>query len=76
MMNTQISKENWPALKMEIQKTWEDISADELELTHGSIKSIYGLVAQKCGLHEEEVKFRLTSLLKKYDSPLKRKFNR
>lgn len=66
MMNTQISKEKWPLLKAELQKTWEDISSEELDMTHGSIKSIYGLVQQKCGLHEEEVKGVLTSLLKKY----------
>lgn len=70
MMNVQIPKEKWNSLKADIQRTWEEISMEEIERTHGSVKSIYGLVSQKCGLHQEEVKSQLVSLLKKYDRPL------
>lgn len=69
MMNTQIPKEKWNSLKVELLKTWDDISLEEIERTRGSIKSIYGLVQAKCGLHEEEVKDQLVYLLKKYDRP-------
>ena len=69
MMNTQIPKEKWNSLKVELLKTWDDLSLEEIERTRGSIKSIYGLVQAKCGLHEEEVKDQLVSLLKKYDRP-------
>lgn len=69
MMNKQIPKEKWNSLKVDLQKIWDDISLEEIERTRGSIKSIYGLVQAKCGLHEEEVKDQLVSLLKKYDRP-------
>lgn len=68
MMNTQISKENWKTVKTEILRAWDEISAEDIERTHRSIKSIYGLIQQKCALHEEEVKDRLTSILKKYQT--------
>ncbi len=69
MMNTHIPKENWKVLKTEILRAWEDeISAEDIERTHRSIKSIYGLIQQKCSLHEEEVKDKLTSILKKYQT--------
>ncbi len=66
MMNTQIAKDKWPLLRAELHNVWHDLSFDDLDRTHGSIKSIYGLVQAKCGLHEEEIKDRLVSLMKKY----------
>lgn len=73
MMNMQIPKEKWKLLQVELANAWEELSADEIAMTHGSVKSIYGLVQQKCGLHQEEVKDKLTALLKKYDSPSPKK---
>lgn len=69
MMNKQISKENWKSLKAELRAAWDELSAEEIESTRGSIKAIFGLVQQKCDLHEEEVKSKLTALLKKYEHP-------
>ncbi|UXR65519.1 hypothetical protein EZJ49_04530 [Bdellovibrio bacteriovorus] len=69
MMNKQISKENWKSLKAEIQAAWEDISPEDIESTRGSVKAIFGLIQQKCELHQEEVKAKLTELLKKYEHP-------
>ncbi len=69
MMNTQIPKDKWNSLKVELHRTWDEISLEDIERTHGSVKSIYGLVSQKCGLHQEEVKSQLVSLLNKYDRP-------
>ena len=69
MMNKQISKENWKSLKPELRAAWNELTAEEIESTRGSIKAIYGLVQQKCELHEVEVKEKLTSLLKKYEHP-------
>ncbi len=71
MMNMQIPKDKWKDLKVEILNTWDELTADDIEETHGSVKSIYGLVAQKCELHQEEVKAQLVSLLKKYEAPAK-----
>lgn len=71
MMNMQIPKDKWKDLKLEILNTWEELTADDIEKTRGSVKSIYGLVSQKCELHQEEVKSQLVSLLKKYESPAK-----
>ncbi|AFX99959.1 hypothetical protein [Bdellovibrio bacteriovorus] len=69
MMNKQISKENWKSLKAELRAAWDELSMEEIESTHGSIKAIFGLVQQKCELHEEEVKSKLMTLLKKYEYP-------
>ena len=69
MMNTQISKEQWKVLKQELELAWDEISAEEIERTHGSVSSIYGLVQAKCGLHQDEVKSKLENLLAKYDQP-------
>lgn len=66
MKDIQVTKENWQKLKGELQKEWNFISAAELEQTRGSFKSIFGLVQSKCDLHEEEVKAKLVSILKKY----------
>lgn len=68
MMNMQISKAKWNMMKVDLERAWDEISAEEIEMTHGSVKSIYGLVQAKCGLHEEEVKDKLTSILRKYDA--------
>ena len=65
-MNTQIAKDKWPLLRAELHNAWRDLSFDDLDRTNGSIKSIYGIVHAKCGLHEEEIKDRLVSLMKKY----------
>ena len=67
MMNMQIPKAKWNKMKIDLENAWEEISAEEIEMTHGSVKSIYGLVQTKCGLHEAEVKDKLTSILRKYD---------
>ena len=69
MMNTQIPQEQWKVLKHELELAWDEISAEEIERTHGSVKSIYGLVHKNCGLHQEEVKAKLENLLAKYDRP-------
>lgn len=69
MMDVQVSKEQWKNLKVELNQAWDELSAEDIERTHGSFKSIFGLVSQKCDLHEEEVKAKLTSLLKKYRQP-------
>ena len=68
MMNMQIPKAKWNMMKVDLEHAWEEISAEEIEMTHGSVKSIYGLVQTKCGLHQEEVKDKLTSILRKYDA--------
>ena len=66
MKDIQLNKETWQKLKSELQKEWNFISAAELEQTRGSFKSIFGLVQTKCDLHDEEVKAKLPSILKKY----------
>lgn len=74
MMNMQIPKAKWNKMKVELEHAWEEISAEEIEMTHGSVKSIYGLVQAKCGLAEFEVKDKLVAILRKYeDDPIPKK---
>jgi hypothetical protein len=67
MMNVQIPKAKWNKMKIDLENAWDEISAEEVERTHGSVKSIYGLVQTKCGLAEFEVKDKLMAILRKYD---------
>ncbi len=66
MMDAQISRDQWRELKEELFQQWEELTEEDIERTHGSIQSIYGLVSQKCDLHEDDVKRKLTHLLDKY----------
>ena len=67
MMDMQIPKAKWNKMKVDLEHAWDEISAEEIEMTHGSVKSIYGLVQTKCGLAEFEVKDKLLSILNKYE---------
>jgi uncharacterized protein YjbJ (UPF0337 family) len=48
-INEDIIKGKWLEIKGEIQKTWGQLTSDEVEKTKGDIKSIAGLVQQKYG---------------------------
>ena len=65
-MNEQTIKGKWNEIKGEIQKTWGDITGDELESTKGNLKSIGGILQQKYGYKKDEVRSRLDSIAAKF----------
>ncbi len=69
-MNEQILKGKWNEIKGEIQKSWGDITGDELESTKGNLKAIGGILQQKYGHKKEEVRSRLDSIAAKFDQKL------
>lgn len=69
-MNEQILKGKWKEIKGEIQKSWGDITGDELESTKGNLKAIGGILQQKYGHKQEEVRSRLDSIAAKFGQKL------
>ena len=58
MANENIPSQQWSQLKGEIQKTWGSLTGDELDGTHGNVKSIMGLLQKKLGYAQEEARRR------------------
>jgi uncharacterized protein YjbJ (UPF0337 family) len=56
IINEDVIKGKWLEIKGEIQKTWGQLTSDEVEQTKGDMKSIAGLVRQKYG--EESGQFQ------------------
>ncbi len=67
-MNEDLAKGKWKQLKGEIQKTWGDITGDELEQTKGDLKSIAGLLQQRYGLAKEDASNKLSELSNRFAS--------
>jgi hypothetical protein len=68
MMNQKISEQNWSNVKGEIQKSFSNLSADELESTHGDASLLTDLVAQKAGLDPADAEKRLDEIIARYRS--------
>lgn len=66
MINEDLAKGKWKQLKGEIQKTWGDITGDELEQTRGDLKSIAGLIQQRYGIAKEEASQKLSELSNRF----------
>ncbi len=65
-MNQDILQGKWKEIKGEIQKTWGDMTSDELEQSKGNLTSISGLIQQKYGYKKEEVSTKLDSILARF----------
>jgi hypothetical protein len=63
MMNQKISQQNWSSVKGEIQKSFANLSAEELEETHGDANLLTDLVAEKLGLRRAEAEKRLDEIV-------------
>lgn len=63
MMNQKISQENWNNLKGDIQKSFANLSADELEQTHGDANLLTDLVSRKAGLPPEDAEKKLDDII-------------
>lgn len=62
-MNQKISQQNWSSVKGEIQKSFTNLSADELEETHGDPSLLTDLLAEKAGLRRAEAEKRLDEII-------------
>lgn len=65
-MNEQMIKGKWNEIKGEIQKTWGNLTNDDLEKTQGNLTAIGGLIQQKYGSKKEEIQTKLDSLISNF----------
>ncbi len=65
-MNSSILSGKWKEIKGEIQKTWGELTSDELDRTQGNATSLIGLVEQKFGMAKEEASKKINELLARY----------
>ncbi|XGC79548.1 hypothetical protein ACES2L_09435 [Bdellovibrio bacteriovorus] len=63
MASSNISQNDWTLVKAEIQKTWEGLSADELEQTHGDVHEIAELVHDRYGLDTDDAEKKLEDVI-------------
>lgn len=61
-MNSDLLKGKWTEIKGEIQKTWGNLTGDDLEKTKGDMTAIGGLLQQKYGMAKEEASTKLSSI--------------
>lgn len=66
-MNQEIIKGKWKEIKGEIQKSWGNITDDEVEKTKGDMKAIAGLLEQKYGMAKEEAAAKIAGLYDKFE---------
>lgn len=71
MFDKNTTEGKWKQLKGEIQKTWGNITGDELEQTKGDMKSIAGIVQEKYGIAKEEASRRLSEMAERYSDSAK-----
>jgi uncharacterized protein YjbJ (UPF0337 family) len=59
MINENLASGNWKELKGRIQSTWGKLTDDELETSKGDVNTIAGLIQQKYGSTQEDVRKKL-----------------
>ena len=72
MLNKNQIKGKWTEIKGGIRNLWGKLTDDELEATKGDIESIGGLVRNKYGETQEEVKLKLEKLFDSFDNNVDR----
>ena len=63
MMNQKISQQNWSSVKGEIQKSFSNLSADDLEQTQGDASRLTDLVTDKAGIQRADAEKRLDEIV-------------
>lgn len=66
MVNENIVKGKWTEIKGELQKTWGNITGDEFDKAKGDLTSLGGLIRQKYGLAQEDVREKLNAIVAKF----------
>lgn len=62
LFNDNILKGKWAELKGQVQKTWGKLTDDELDQTKGDMTSLGGLIQEKYGMAQEEVRKKIHDL--------------
>lgn len=65
-MNSSILSGKWKEIKGDIQKTWGELTSDELDRTEGNAKSLIGLIEQKFGMAKDEASKRINEVIARY----------
>ncbi len=63
-----MTKENWPHIKIELQKVWSKLTTDEIEKTKGNFRSLADLVNKKYGENEHQFKNTYTDIVKEIET--------
>lgn len=58
----------WPEIKMELKKTWSQLSNDELEHTKGDREEISRLLQKKYGQAQEINETKLDKIFERFDA--------
>lgn len=65
--NQDIIKGNWRQFKGELQKSWGQLTDDEVEQTKGEFNSVYGLLQKKYGAEKEGLKDKLSQFYSRFE---------
>jgi uncharacterized protein YjbJ (UPF0337 family) len=66
-MNTNTYQGKWNQIKGEVQKTWGNLTNDDLEKAKGNAKVLVGTIQQKLGKGQDNVEEKVGEILKKYN---------
>lgn len=63
MINENIAKGQWKAVKGTIQRAWGRLTDDELDQTQGNLRQIEGLIQKRYGESQETVREKINSFI-------------
>lgn len=71
IINEDKVKGTWLKIKGDLQKTWGNLTDDDLEKTKGDINAISGLIQQKHGETKEKSSSKLAEIFKRFEEKKK-----
>ncbi len=66
-MNADTLKGKWTEIKGEIQKTWGNLTGDDLEKTKGDMTAVAGLLQQKYGMAKDDASAKLSGIYGRFE---------
>lgn len=75
-MNRDIVAGKWQQLKGEIQKSWGDLTDDDLDRAQGSAEKLEGVLREKYGWTKEMATKQVADLIERVESRLDRSATR
>lgn len=70
-MSQQSVKENWDRIKSQVQSKWNNLTAEEIESTHGDAKAMSELLQRKYGISESEALEQFQIFYSNFEEPSK-----
>ena len=67
-INENTIKGKWLEIKGDIQKSWGELTHDELDKTKGDVKAISGLLQQKYGQAQDSYSQKLSEIFAKFET--------